>query len=391
VATKTKSSKSSTKGKSNLPQGRSTKLSRTPKRGEPKSMEELLAAFKHKVKVFSRGEKVKGKVVDITPKSVVMDIGGKSEGLVAEKAFDEAKEFIKGLEIGDEVLAKVIVSETPDGFTILSLRGAAHDASWKKLEEAKKDDKALMVYGKGVNPSGLTVETEGLTGFIPNSQLGKVVAKDPSSLIGQHFKAKLIEVDRLANKIVLSEKAVSEEKDVQLAKKALKKVKIGEIYEGKVTTIADFGCFVEIHVSLEKKQKVSIEGLVHISELSWEKVGSAKEIVSGGDKVKVKVIGKEGDKLALSIKQALKDPWEKAGKKYKKDKKVKGKVVKTSDFGVFVQLEPGVEGLVHMTKIPPGVKLERGKEVDVYIEKINEEDRKLSLGLVLTKKPVGYK
>jgi ribosomal protein S1 len=158
-----------------------------------------------------------------------------------------------------------------------------------------------------------------------------------------------------------------------------------------VTKIYAFGCFVQIQVEIKKGKKVPVEGLVHISELSWEKVSDSKEIVTEGEKVKVKIIGKKDDKLSLSMKQAKKDPWESAVKKYKKDKKLKGKVVRLSDYGVFVQLEPGVEGLIHMTKIPPATKLEEGKQVDVYVERIDPEARKLSLGLVLTTKPIGYK
>jgi small subunit ribosomal protein S1 len=329
---------------------------------------------------------------------LVLDIGAKSEGLVAEKAFEESKEFIKGLKIGDIVKAHVIVGETPDGFSILSLRRAAQEASWKKLKKAKSKGTPVVVLGKGVNPSGVIVRVGGLTGFIPGSQIGKEALKNPSKLVGKSFKAHIIELDPSANKIVLSEKLVSDKEDVALIKAALEKIKQGEIYEGEVTTVSSFGCFVRIKLKVDGKD-VDIEGLVHVSELSWEMVTDPNDVVSEGEKIKVKVIGKkdpltgsgEVGRLALSIKQAQEDPWEKAAKKYKKDKRVKGKVVKISDFGVFVSLEPGVDGLIHMTKIPPGKRLEKGQEVNVYIEEIDAKARKLSLGLVLTEKPVGYK
>jgi len=130
---------------------------------------------------------------------------------------------------------------------------------------------------------------------------------------------------------------------------------------------------------------------VHISELSWEKVSSPDDVVSQGDKVKVKIVAKRNGKLAFSIKQALEDPWEKVEKKYKKDKRVRADITRVTDFGVFVQLEPGIEGLIHITKIPPGKKLVKGDKVDVYVEDIDKENRKIALGLVLTEKPVGYK
>lgn len=343
------------------------------------------------IQALKRGEKIKGKIISISKKNVTVDIGGKSEGLIAERAFNEAKEFIKSLKEGDEIEASVIIPENPDGFTILSLRNTIQNAGWYSLENAYKKGEIVSVLGRSVSPAGVTCEVRGLMGFIPSSQLGREISKNSQVLIGKRIDAVVIELDRNTNKIVFSEKAVSEAEEIELVKAALNKVKEGEFFDGVVTRIYAFGCFVKIEVPDSKKGKTVVEGLVHISELSWEKIDDPKNVVSEGEEVKVKAIAKHEGKLALSIKQAQKDPWEGADKKYKKDKKVKGKVVKTSDYGVFVQLEPGIEGLVHVTKIPPGIKLEEGKDVNVYIEEIDTKKRKLSLGLVLTKKPVGYK
>ena len=372
------------------PQTKSPAKRRSSSR-QPKTMEELLAQADTPIKSVTRGQKVKGKILEITKKNVSIDIGGKSEGLVAEKAFQEAKSFVKKLKVGDEIEATVLIPETPDGFTILSLRAASQDAAWKKVEKAQKKGEKLSVLGSRVNPAGITVEVAGIMGFIPRSLLGKEAVKSTQELVGKRFDAVPIEVDRASNKVVLSESAVSEAENIKLVKDALDKVKEGEVFNGSVTKLYAFGAFVRIKIPVNKKEETPVEGLVHISELSWEKVKDTGSVVSEGDKVKVKVIGKEGGKLALSMKQAQKDPWDSADKKYKKDKKVKGKVVKTSDFGVFVQLEPGVEGLIHVTKIPPGTKLEEGKDVNVFIEDIDTKARKMSLGLVLTTKPVGYK
>ncbi len=372
------------------PQKKSSAKSRSASRS-PQTMEELLVSAETPIQSLSRGQKIKGKIVSITKKNVVVDIGGKSEGLVAERAFQEAKSFVKTLKEGDEIIATVLIPETPDGFAILSFRQAALNTAWKKIEAAQKSATPLNVLAKSAIQAGMTVDVVGLPGFIPTSQLGKEVSKNPQALIGTHFKALVIDTDRYENKIVLSERGVSEADEIKLAKKALKMVDEKKIYTGKVTKIYAFGCFVQIQVEINKGKKVPVEGLVHVSELSWEKVSDSKEIVTEGEKVKVKIIGKKDDKLSLSMKQAKKDPWENAVKKYKKDKKLKGKVVRLSDYGVFVQLEPGVEGLIHMTKIPPATKLEEGKQVDVYVERIDPEARKLSLGLVLTTKPIGYK
>jgi small subunit ribosomal protein S1 len=361
-------------------------------------MEELLRVYGSGKSSLKRGDKVTGKIVAKEPKRLVLEIGAKGEGIVAEKAYQESKDYIKELKIGDEVTASVIVGETPDGYTILSLRDAMASSAWRKLEQSLNEKKPIAVYGKSQITSGVTVEVEGLLGFIPSSQLGKEVSKNPSSLVGKHFKALVIDLNRGENKIVLSEKEVSDSVDLQKIRAAFETIKEGEIYEGIVTIVSGFGCFVKIDVPTDKNKKTEVEGLVHISELSWSKVESVSDLVKEGDKVKVRVIsknlpaGRQGmARLALSIKQALKDPWDDAGKKYKKDTKVKGKVVKISDFGVFVQLEDGIEGLVHITKIPHGMRLEYGKEIDVYIEEIDLEARRISLGLVLTTKPVGYK
>lgn len=363
-----------------------TSVNQAKSKKAPQTMAELLATYGKPIHGFSAGDKVKGKVIAKTSKSLVLDIGGKSEGVVTEKAFSEARDFIKNLKVGDEVVASVLIPETPDGVVILSLRQAAFDASWERLEKARNTGEEVAVLGKGVNQSGVTVDVEGLTGFIPGVQLGREVSKNPQGLIGKYFKTKVLGVDKLTNKIVLSEKEISEAGELKAAKETLSKVKEGEVYDGEVTTVANFGCFVKFKIG-----KIPLEGLVHVSELSWSKVENPSDVVRQQDKVKVKVIAVKDGKIALSIKRAQKDPWEGAEKKYKPETKLRGKVVKISDFGVFIELEPGVEGLVHMTKIPPATNLEEGQEIKVIVEEIDPKSKKLSLGLVLTSKPVGYK
>lgn len=356
----------------------------------PKTMAELLASAKKKVIGFSSGQKVKGKVISKNPKSLILDIGGKSEGIVAEKAFVEARDFIKDLKTGDEVWTTVIVSENKDGNVLLSLRQAAFDSSWERVIKAKDEALPVAVLGRGVNPSGVTVEVEGLTGFIPQSQLSRQASKNPQDLVGKYFKAKIIEVDKVANKVVLSEKEISEAADIKAEKEALEKIKEGEIFDGIVTTVANFGCFVKIAVP-SKTKEIFVEGLVHISEFSWGKTKNPFDLVEVGDKIKVKVIGAREGKLALSIKAAQEDPWDKAPDKYKPEDRLEGTITRISDFGIFVEVEPGIEGLIHTTKIPPGKKFSEGEKVKCYVENLDTKAHKLSLGLVLTSKPIGYK
>jgi small subunit ribosomal protein S1 len=353
-------------------------------------MAELLARSKNKVQTFTKGQRIEAKLLSKTPSLLVFDIGGKSEGLVKEKGYTDAKEFIEGLKVGDSVLVTILVPESRDGTIVLGLKDAMRDVTWVKLEEAKKDGTAVPVLGKGVGAAGFVVDCLGIEGFIPTSQMGKEVTGNAQNLVGKYFKARVMEVDKLNKKVVLSEKEVSEAGNIALVKKALKKIKEGEIYEGTVTTVAPFGAFVKIEIPVEK-EKAEVEGLVHVSELSFSRVNLPSDVIHEGDIVQVKVLAAHEGKLALSIKQAKKDPWEGVDKKYKSEDKVTGKVVRISDFGAFVELEPGVEGLIHITQIPPSLKLQVGSEVKCTVEEVNLKDKRIALGLVLTSVPVGYK
>ncbi len=390
MATKTKKpAKSSSKTGKAKSSGKSKVVKRSK---EPTNMEELLASYGTTVKSLNRGDKINGTVVEKSGKSLILDIGWKSQGMVAEKAYDEAKDYIKTLKTGDEVVAQVIIPETSDGFTILSLRQSAAESVWKKLEDSYEKSEAVNARIKSVGGSGVMVEVMGMTGFIPGSHLGEKIRGDINNMIGQSIKAIVIELDREAKRIVLSERAISEAEDIADEKAAIKSIKENKIYNGMVTTVTDFGCFVSLKISKKgSKQKITIDGLVHISELSWQKVGRPSDVVKVGDEVKVMVVGKTGGKLSLSIKQATEDPWDTVEKKYKSDSKKKGTVARISDFGYFVELEPGVEGLLHMTKVPPGKRIKEGDKLNIYIEEVNKKDRRISLGLVLAAKPVGYK
>jgi small subunit ribosomal protein S1 len=357
-------------------------------------MEALLAKYGSDVKSYKTGDKVKGKILRIDDDRVILDINAKSEGLVAEKAFKEAHEFIKSLKVGDEVEARVLVPETQEGFTILSLRAATQDANWAVVEESYQSGQEISVIIRGVTNAGLTADVNGMTGFLPLSQVGKALIPEVQNLVGETIVVKIFDIDREKHRVILSEKEVSEKAELAQMREAMEQINIGDVYEGEVVSISDFGCFVKLPVILEKGKKgeeVAVEGLVHVSQLSWSKVGNPSEIVSVGDTVKVLVIEKRDGKLALSMKQAQDDPWSLAAGKYPVETRATGMVTKVSDYGVFVQLEAGIEGLIHMTKIPPGHKYEVGNEVNVYVEEIDVEAKKISLGLVLTSKPLGYK
>lgn len=364
---------------------------KTQAKTEPTSMEALLAAAGQAIKSFTKGEKVKAKLLRVGTRFAAFDIGGKSEGMVLDSNFLEARSLIERLKPGDEVSAMVIDPENRDGATLLSLRGAAQDDFWKKIKKIYKEGETIEVVVKSSNPHGLVVAFENETGFIPGSQLGGALVKLGEEAVSERIKVKIIDLDEANLRIVLSEKAVSEEKSLEKARKALDSISEGDKFSGVVTTVTAFGAFVRIAVPLAGK-KVEIEGLVHVSELSWAKVAHPDEVIQVDDTVEVKAIGVENGKLSLSIKQAEPDPWEGIEKKYHPDDKVSGTVVRVSDFGAFVEVEPGIEGLIHITKIPPATSLKPGQKINCYIEEVDKKEQRLALGVVVTSaKPVGYK
>lgn len=350
------------------------------------TMEELLASSGKTIKGFKRSEKIQAKVIEIGPKYVTFDVGGKSEGILYDSYFAEARDLIASLSPGDTVQVTVIDPETPDGSVLVSLRHAAQDRFWEELEKAQEKGLSIWVSVKAASTKGLNVEVDGNPAFIPLTQIGKKTYANLDDLVGKRIKVKVLESDKQKRRIVLSERAISEEKEIEEMNEALKLVEEGKIYTGKVRELTSFGAFVEIPVN-----DTSVEGLVHVTELAWQKVKESSDVVSVGQEVAVKVIGLRDGKLALSMKQAMADPWTDAAEKYHTDDKLKAKVIRTSDFGVFAELEPGIEGLIHITKIPPATRLNSGDLVDVYIEDIDTKSHKISLGLVLTSKPVGYK
>ena len=366
------------------------KKRKTSRKKKAFTMEDLLSQHKKKTVAYNVGDRVEAKVVAIDSKSVLLDIGGKTQGIVVGDAFIDARSFIKHLKVGDRVKGRILITETPEGYSVVSLRNASKDYFWNELEEKRRKSEVITVIAKGTNSSGIVVDIFGLTGFIPLTHVGHKLIKKLANISGDSIKVKILDLDRRSNRVILSEKFVSEEEKIDEQKRAMSKIKMGEVLTGEVSTVSNFGIFVRINIKLGKKE-VPVEGLVHISEMSWEKGKAPSNLYKVGDKVKVIVIGKDEGRLSLSIKQMKHDPWESIDKKYKKDMKVEGKVVKLSDFGVFVELEPGIEGLIHITKIPPGKKLKKGDTVNIYIEDIDKKAKKISLGLVLTQKPVGYK
>lgn len=363
-----------------------TPIDSSKSRGGARTMEELLAKSGYVTHGLSRGQEVEGTVLAAGSKNLVLDIGAKSEALVTEREFEAAKAYIKTLAAGDKVKAVVLVPEAEAGQSLLSLRAAAEKYIWDSLEEKLQTGEEVEVEVEGATRGGLTAGVYGISGFIPSSHLGGELAENPAAAVGRTLKVKVIECDRPKGRLVLSERAVSEAGLLEDQRLALESVEVGEKFRGRITGLADFGVFVQV-----EKGGVALEGLVHLSQLAWQKATNPAELFGEGEDVEVVVIGKEGGKLALSIKQTQADPWQQAAEKYKPDTKLAGRVTKVAGVGAFVELEDGIEGLIRASKIPTDQALKEGEEVEVFVEEVDPKNRRLSLGLALKKAPVGYK
>lgn len=364
---------------------------------KPGSMEELIKKTGYSLQTFKKGDSVRATLTDKGKRAVFFDIGAKTEGLVASRELESIKDYLDLLNIGDTIEVRIITPENEKGQILLSLKEAANDWKWNLLEEYFKSGKAVEVRGLDVNRGGMIARIMNIRGFVPTSQFGRSLTGKLDELYNKLFPVKIIEVDREKNRLIFSEKAISEEMVLKEQKEAIKQVKPGETYEGEISGVMPFGLFVRIPFKSKtvkkKKDEVFLDGLVHISQVSWGKIDDLQKLYKPGEKVKVKVIDadKKTNKLNLSIKQLQTDPWEDMAKKYKKDKKFKGVITRLAAFGAFIELEPGVEGLIHISKIPAEKEIKAGEKIQVYIESLDMEQRRISLGLVLKAKPVGYK
>ena len=271
-------------------------------------MEELLATTGYELKGLKKGQKVEGLVTDITKKMILIDIGAKTEGVVVDKEYEVAREMMQNLAVGDTVEAIVGSPENDRGQILLSLRQTVMNKRWEFFDELLKTGKALEVKGLEVNKGGIIVKVQGVRGFVPSSQFGREYLGRLNDLKNRGFSVKVIEVDREKNRLIFSEKAVSEQAALAHQAEALKTVKVGDELEGVVSGIMPFGVFVRASVAAKKAKKTTedgdlfLEGLVHISEISWEKVDNPGVHFKTGDKIKVRVIGVDEKSARLNLK-----------------------------------------------------------------------------------------
>ena len=365
----------------------STKTPKEPaKSPEPTSMEELLAQTGYQLKGWQRGTIIKGVVLVVSPRQLLLDIGGKSEAVVHEKELPYIADLTHNLKVGDTISVQVVNPENDRGQTVVSLRKTALNQRWEIMADKKQKGEVVEVVIRELTRGGVFGDYVGQKGFIPLSQVVAATTKMGDKATGRRISVKIIEVDKDANRLVFSQGPAGVS-DKQRA--ALKLVTLGNVYVAEVTGIAPFGAFVNVKIS----DGVSIPGLIHISEIAWEKVDSPQTYLKIGQKVDVKAIGADPKigKLTLSLKQLLADPWLDVTKVFSIDQTVKGKVSRVSQYGIFVSLLPGIDGLIHISKLAPGTEPKAGEEVECMIEDINPDRHKISLSLVTHAKPIGYR
>lgn len=351
-------------------------------------MEELLAQTGYQPHGIKKGQQVTGTISVITPKEILVDIDAKTEGVVLEKDRRLYHELLATLTVGSKVNAVVISPESEYGHPVLSLRRELMDKNWQILLDKKEKSEEVEVSVAELTRGGLLVETMGLKGFIPLSHVDS--ASSPESLVGQKLKARVLDLDRKERRIIFSQKGAR--LDSKKLKALFDKLEIGKEYEGVVSGVTNFGIFVKIVLDPPAGGD-EVEGLVHISEISWEKVEEIAKLFKLGDTVHVLVIGIDKDslKLNLSLKKLTVDPWEEVAKQYAKEQNVTGKISKISSFGLFVSLGDGVEGLIHKSKVPPGADYKIGDKVECVVESVDLLKRRIALAPLLKAKPVGYR
>ncbi|MGH2763960.1 MAG: 30S ribosomal protein S1 [Thermoleophilaceae bacterium] len=330
---------------------------------------------------FSEGDVVSGKVVRIDQDEVLVDIGYKSEGVIPSnelsirKSVDPAEE----VSLGEEVDALVLTKEDQDGRLILSKKRARFERAWRKIEAANESGEPVIGAVIEVVKGGLIIDL-GVRGFLPASLVDIRRVPNLDEYLGQNIQCKVIELNRSRNNVVLSRRAVLEEERKEQRQAILERLQPGLIIEGQISNIVDFGAFVDLD---------GIDGLIHISELSWAHVNHPSEILAIGDVVPVKVldIDRERQRISLGLKQTQEDPWQRVIDTYRVGDELEGKVTKVVTFGAFVEIMDGVEGLVHISELAhhhvdnPREILEPGQDVRVKILEIESERRRLSLSV----------
>ncbi len=352
------------------------------------------------LKIPKVGDAVKGKILSSSRREVRIDIEGVTTGVVRGRELFAESSVYKNLKPGDEVEATVIDLENENGDVELSFRFAGQARAWDDLRRLFTTGEIVAVKILEANKGGLIVSVSHITGFLPVSQLSpdhypRVSGGDKSKIleklrtyVGGSMDVRVIDVNERENKLIVSEKSVWEERQ----KDIISRFKVGDMVEGEVTALADFGAFVKFAVG---EGAEALEGLVHISEIAWQRIDHPRDLLSVGETVKAEIIGLEGSKIFLSMKKLIEDPWKRVEEKYKINSIVKGKILKVNPFGFFVELDPNIHGLAHVSELsakPVSDIATIGKPGDVLDFKIvSIEPKEHRLGLSIKAMSEGTK
>ena len=333
------------------------------------------------IKPLKVGETVQGTIVGVGRSSVFLDLGIQGAGIIFGKEFNDAKYQLEKLKKGDKIAGKVIELENEDGYIELSVSKASKELMWNDLQKKKNQNETIKIKITGANKGGLLANVEDIPAFLPVSQLSSShypqvknsdqtkILQELQKFIGQEFEVKILEFIPKDDKLVLSEKA----KEFENIEDILKNHKEGDIVEGIITKIVNFGVFIKFSTGIsgsgsaenENSENLpkEIEGLIHISELDWELVNDPNKLFEIGQKIKAKIVKIAQGRISLSIKALKPNPWENVDKEYKKGGKVKGEIVKINPFGVLVKLPSKIQGLCHISEFESKAKMEEQMKI----------------------------
>jgi len=340
---------------------------------------QLLDQFEQEQSSLQEGEVVRGTVVGLTERGVVIDFGYKSEGIVNPNEFMEDGQI--SVKPGDEVDVLVKNMETSEGFPLLSRADAVRLRAWDDLEKAFNEGTSIKGRVMERIKGGLRVDVDGIAAFLPGSQVDVRPVRNLDSLRGREVEAKVIKLNRKRSNVVLSRKAILEERNADRKGKTLEQIEEDIIVEGQIKNLTDYGAFVDLG---------GVDGLLHVTDMSWGRVQNPAEVFKVGDSVQVKVLrfDRDRERVSLGYKQLLPDPWETIDERFPPNTRITGKVASVTDYGAFVELEPGVEGLVHVSEMSwskrvkhPSKLVNPGDTVEVEVLSVDPKARRISLGM----------
>jgi small subunit ribosomal protein S1 len=342
--------------------------------------EDFQTLYEKSLKTMEEGQILKGIVVDITPDHVTVDVGYKSEGQIPMEEFLKRDKKVD-VKIGDRIEVLLERKDGEEGLLILSKEKADKVNIWREVSRSCREGEVMEGEIISKVKGGLSVDIGGVLAFLPGSQIDLKPIRNLDALIGQRLRFKVIKFNRKRNNIVLSRRILLDEERKLLREETLRNIKEGELIEGTVKNLTDYGAFIDLS---------GIDGLLHITDISWGRTGHPSDRLSVGDRIKVKVLhfDQEKEKVSLGLKQALPDPWNSVSEKYPIESRIKGKVVNITDYGVFVELEEGVEGLVHVSELTWSKKMKHpsklvhiGDTVEVVVLDCDLVKRRISLGM----------